>query len=150
MKHRISAGALVLRQGGILLARHVSPGLYDFWAPPGGGVEADEELSAAAEREVLEETGLTIRAGPMAYIDELIDASGRMVKFWFLADYVSGDIDLTLNPALEEAITEAGWFARGALPDGHVFPDPLHDRFWTDLPSGFPAPIKLPLRQSIF
>jgi 8-oxo-dGTP diphosphatase len=57
LQHRISVGALVIREGNLLLARHYSPGKYDFWAPPGGGVEEDEELAVAAERETFEETG---------------------------------------------------------------------------------------------
>lgn len=150
MRHRISAGVLALRQDAILLVRHYRPGVHDFWAGPGGGAEGAEELAAAAEREAFEETGLIVRSGPMAYIDELIDDSGRMVKFWFLASYVSGDIDVTANPAEGEAIAEAGWFTRDSLPAGHVFPEILRDRFWHDLAAGFPAPIKLPLRQSIF
>lgn len=150
MKHRISAGALVVRKQQILLVRHKVEGRYDFWAPPGGGVEDDEELSAAAEREALEEAGIVIRATRLAYIDELIDDSGRMVKFWFLADYVAGDLDTSENPVSAESITEAGWFARGKLPGGHVFPELLRGAFWDDLDRGFTGPIKLPLRQSIF
>ena len=150
MRHRISAGALVLRGETVLLARHFKPGRYDFWAPPGGGVEGAEDLAAAAERECFEETGIRARSRSLAYIDELIDGHGRMVKFWHVADYVAGEIDVTANPAEDEAIAEAGWFARDALPAGHVFPDILHGRFWTDLAEGFPAPVKLPLKQSIF
>ncbi|MHA6299574.1 NUDIX domain-containing protein [Devosia sp. CAU 1758] len=150
MSHRISAGVLALLDERILLVRHLRPGIHDFWAGPGGGVEGVEELSAAAEREAFEETGLRVRAGAMAYIDELVDESGRLVKFWFLAEYVSGEIDVSANPAEGEAISEAGWFARDALPEGHVFPEVLRDRFWDELATGFPAPIKLPLRQSIF
>jgi 8-oxo-dGTP diphosphatase len=150
MTHRISAGVLALHEDRILLVRHYRPGVHDFWSGPGGGVEGTEELHAAAEREAFEETGLRVRARSMAYIDELVDDWGRMLKFWFLADYVSGEIDVTANPAQGEAISEAGWFARDALPIGHVFPEILRDRFWDELQTGFPAPIKLPLRQSIF
>ncbi|WP_338721531.1 NUDIX domain-containing protein [Devosia sp. XK-2] len=150
MKHRISAGVLALRDDHILLVRHYRPGIHDFWAGPGGGAEGSEELHEAAEREAFEEAGVRVRARAMAYIDELIDPSARMVKFWFLADYVSGDIDVSANPAEGEAISEAGWFARHALPEGHVFPEILRDRFWDELRTGFPSPIKLPLRQSIF
>ena len=87
MQHRISAGVLALRDDTILLVRHFRPGIHDFWAGLGGGVENGKELHEAAEREAFEETRLRLRARTMAYIDELIDDSGRMVKFWFLADY---------------------------------------------------------------
>lgn len=150
MRHRISAGVLALRGRQILLVRHLRPGIYDFWAGPGGGVEGAEELHETAEREAFEEAGVRVKARAMAYIDELIDESGRLVKFWFLADYVSGEIDVTANPAEGEAISEAGWFAKDALPAGHVFPEVLRDRFWDEVETGFPSPIKLPLRQSIF
>ena len=150
MKHRISAGVLALRDDRILLVRHYRPGVHDFWAGPGGGVEGSEELAVAAEREAFEETGVRVRTKAMAYIDELVDDWGRIVKFWFLAEYVAGDINVYANPAEGEAISEAGWFPRDALPIGHIFPEVLRTRFWEDLKTGFPAPIKLPLRQSIF
>ena len=141
---------LALRDGKILLVRHFRPGKHDFWSGPGGGVEGDEELYQAAEREAFEETGLHVRAHGLAYIDELIDGSGRMVKFWFQADYVSGEIDVSRNPAEGESIIQAGWFDRDDLPAGHVFPEILRDRLWSDLADGITTPIKLPLRQSIF
>ena len=150
MKHRISAGVLALRDNRILLVRHFRSGIHDFWAGPGGGVEGAEQLHEAAEREAFEETGLRVRAKALAYIDELVDDWGRIVKFWYLADFVSGQIDTSANPADGEAISEAGWFARDGLPAGHVFPEILRNRFWDDVTTGFQAPIKLPLRQSIF
>lgn len=150
MRHRISAGVMALHGGKVLLVRHYRPGVHDFWAPPGGGVEGSEELAAAAEREALEETGLVVAAGPLAYIDELVDDNERMIKFWFLAHYVSGSIDVGNNPAEGESIVEAGWFAADALPRGHVFPDPLHGPFWRHVAGGFPVPIKLPLKRSLF
>lgn len=150
MRHRISAGVLALDGNKLLLVRHFREGHHDFWAGPGGGVEGNEELWQAAEREALEETGLVVKAGRMAYIDELVDESGRIVKFWYMAEYVSGELDVLANPAEGESIVEAGWFELDALPSGHVFPEVLRDRFAADRASGFLAPIKLPLRQSIF
>jgi 8-oxo-dGTP diphosphatase len=141
---------LVVKDQRLLLVRHYRQGKYDFWAPPGGGVEGDEELTAAAERETFEETRIRVTASRLAYIDELIDDSGRIVKFWYAADYRSGEINVHANPALDEAIAEAGWFARDGMPSGHVFPELLRNTFWDDLAAGFPAPRKLPLLQSIF
>ncbi|WP_299783298.1 NUDIX domain-containing protein [uncultured Roseobacter sp.] len=150
MKHFISAGALVVKEGHLLLVRHYEPGRFDYWAPPGGGAEGDEELAKTATRETFEETGIICEAKALAYIDELIDPFGRMVKFWFFAEFVSGDINVGNNPAANERTVEAGWFARDHLPDGHVFPRILRGRFWDDLANGFPAPIKLPLQHSVF
>lgn len=150
MRHRISAGVLAMRNDEILLVRHFRSGKHDFWAGPGGGVEGREELWQAAEREAFEETGLRVKTETLAYIDELVDGWGRIVKFWFLARYVSGEIDVTANPAAGESISEAGWFSETTLPQGHVFPEILRDRFWADRQAGFAAPIKLPLRMSIF
>ena len=150
MIHRISCGALVLRDGRILLVRHHQPGQHDFWVAPGGGVEGNEQLAAAAERETFEEAGIRVVATRLAYIDEGWNAEQRILKFWFLADYVSGEVDVAGNPADGERIVEAGWFALDALPEGHVFPEPLRSRFPRDLAAGFPGAIKLPLRELLF
>ncbi|SFB97096.1 NUDIX domain-containing protein [Devosia psychrophila] len=149
-QHRISCGALVLRDDKILLVRHHRPGIHDFWAAPGGGVEGNEELARAAEREVFEETAINVIATRLAYIDEGWSPELRMLKFWFLADYMSGEIDVSANPADRESIVEAGWFALDGLPQGHVFPEALRTRLTRDLASGFPGAIKLSLRELLF
>src|SRR5215217_2198869 len=99
MQHRISCGALVVHEGRILMVHHVRPGHHDFWVAPGGGVEGNEELARAAERETLEETGIHVMATRLAYIDEGWSEEQRVLKFWFLADYISGEIDTASNPA---------------------------------------------------
>jgi len=147
MQHRISCGALVVRDGHILLVHHQRPGRQDFWVAPGGGVEGNEELARAAERETLEETGIHVMATRLAYIDEGWSAEQRILKFWFLADYISGEPDSGNNPADDESIVEAAWFPLDALPEGHVFPEPLKGRFGRDLAAGFPGAVKLPLHE---
>jgi 8-oxo-dGTP diphosphatase len=58
---KLVAGALFEADGGVLLVqRDIEPG-YGKWTFPGGFVERGETVEAAAEREVLEETGLEIR-----------------------------------------------------------------------------------------
>lgn len=58
LKWRPSAYGIVIENDKILLCPHLSGG-YDL---PGGGVEINESLKEAVEREVREETGLTVRA----------------------------------------------------------------------------------------
>jgi ADP-ribose pyrophosphatase YjhB (NUDIX family) len=57
---KLVAGALFELDGEILLVqRDIEPG-YGLWTFPGGYVERGERAERAAEREVLEETGLEI------------------------------------------------------------------------------------------
>ncbi|HEX2742098.1 MAG TPA: NUDIX hydrolase, partial [Rubrobacter sp.] len=57
---KLVVGAIFELDGGIvLIQRDIEPG-YGKWTFPGGFVERGERAEAAAEREVLEETGLEI------------------------------------------------------------------------------------------
>lgn len=57
---KLVVGAIFELDGGIVLVqRDIEPG-YGKWTFPGGFVERGERAEAAAEREVLEETGLEI------------------------------------------------------------------------------------------
>jgi 8-oxo-dGTP diphosphatase len=57
-------GAVVLdARGRLLLVRRGNEPSRGLWSVPGGRVEAGESVAAAVEREVLEETGLAVRAG---------------------------------------------------------------------------------------
>ena len=60
---KLVAGAITELDGGIvLIQRDIEPG-YGKWTFPGGFVERGERAEAAAEREVLEESGLEIEVG---------------------------------------------------------------------------------------
>jgi 8-oxo-dGTP diphosphatase len=60
---KLVAGAIAELDGGIvLIQRDIEPG-YGKWTFPGGFVERGERAEAAAEREVLEESGLEIEVG---------------------------------------------------------------------------------------
>ena len=58
VRHR--ACAALIRDGKILMVRHVHDG-KNYWTLPGGGIEPGESAAQAAEREVKEETGLDTR-----------------------------------------------------------------------------------------
>lgn len=70
---RVAARALVVHRGHVLFLRAVEPG-REFYFLPGGGVNHGETLAAACEREVLEETGLRVRATRPLFLREFIAA----------------------------------------------------------------------------
>ena len=95
---RVGVGAVVLREGRILLVRRGVQPAQGLWAIPGGALRLGETLQAGAEREILEETGIIIRAGaPLFTCDSFEkDGAGR-IRFHYVivdvaADYVSGDV----------------------------------------------------------
>jgi 8-oxo-dGTP diphosphatase len=95
---RVAVGAVVIHDRRVLLVKRRQPPAKDTWAIPGGSVLLGETLQAAAQREIMEETGLKIRAGEPVLTFELIerDPDGR-VRFHYvivdlIAQYLGGDI----------------------------------------------------------
>jgi ADP-ribose pyrophosphatase len=113
----VAAGAVVVRDSRVLLVRRGQPPSEGLWAIPGGRVELGETLQEAAEREVREETGLTIRAGdPIHTFDVILRDEAGFVRFHYvivdlLADYLSG----TLHPG--DDAREARWVTPGELEE---------------------------------
>jgi 8-oxo-dGTP diphosphatase len=109
---RVAVGAIVLRDGHVLLVKRGRPPSQGQWAIPGGRVELGETLQAAAEREINEETGLTIRAGdPVHTFDVIVRDDAGRVRFHYvivdlLADYLGGD-----EPRPGDDAREARWVA---------------------------------------
>ena len=58
---KVAAGILIENDGKVLLVRRVNEPFKGLWSLPAGFVDADEDPARAAERECLEETGLTVQ-----------------------------------------------------------------------------------------
>jgi 8-oxo-dGTP pyrophosphatase MutT (NUDIX family) len=106
---RIGATAAVLDGERLLLTKRSDNG---EWCLPGGGIDPGERPAEAAEREVLEETGLTVRVTELLGVYSNPDVvvvypDGNRVQIvgvLFRAEPVDG------VAGLSNEVTEVGWF----------------------------------------
>ncbi|MCP4748862.1 MAG: NUDIX hydrolase [Desulfobacteraceae bacterium] len=106
---RAAVGAVVFHQDRVLLIRRgVAPAMGQ-WAIPGGSVKLGETLAQAAEREILEETGIIIKAREPVYIFDLVerDAQGRIRFHYIVADLAADFIGGVLKSG--DDATDARW-----------------------------------------
>lgn len=102
--HVVGVGGIVIRQGQVLLVKHNYGNLQGQWLLPGGHVDLGENLDAAVEREVMEETGVrAIARGIMAVRSKILPDSRLEVYVVFLMEYVSGEATVG-SPAEIEAV----------------------------------------------
>lgn len=117
---RVAVGAVVFKGDHVLLVCRRNPPAAGEWAIPGGSVALGETLAAAAEREVLEETGVTVRAGDPIYTFDSIhrDDAGRVAYHYVVTDlraeHVAGE------PVPRDDALDARWVAADELAGLHL------------------------------
>lgn len=135
---RSSVSAVVLREGRLLLQQRADSGQ---WGLPGGSVEIGETVTAAAAREVWEETGFDVAVGRLVgvYSDPRFQVvrypDGRVwhyVNLCFACDLVGGQARLAPGETLA-----VDWFPPDALPPDLVG---LHRRRIDDALTGQVVP----------
>ena len=98
-RHSVSAGAAVIREDGRMLAiRRADNG---EWVLPGGIVELNEDPRDTVQREVLEETGVTVEPGQLTGVYKNMRLG--VVSLVFRCRLLSG----TAQPTAEA--TEVAW-----------------------------------------
>jgi 8-oxo-dGTP diphosphatase len=108
---KVAAGVVLRENGRVLLVRRINEPYRGRWTLPAGFVDAGEDPRRAAERECLEETGLTVRAGRV--LDVVAGREherGADFVIVYAAEVVSG----TLAPG--DDADRAQWFELTALP----------------------------------
>ena len=111
---RVGVGVLVLRHGAVLLGERRGAHGAATWAPPGGHLEFGESAEACAARELVEETGLVMRAwqaGPWS-VNEFPEIGRQYATLFVVATTTEGE------PTTREPDKCLGWhwFAWNALP----------------------------------
>lgn len=110
-KLRLGTSAIIFDDGGkFLLTKRADNGQ---WCLPGGAVESGESLAAACEREVLEETGLSVRVkrlvGVYSHPDQLVvypdGHKAFIVAIHFEAEVIAGE------PGLSDETSDFGYFS---------------------------------------
>ena len=95
---QVAVGAIVFKEDKVLLVLRGKPPAENLWSIPGGSVKLGETLQEATEREIKEETGLTIRAGEPVFTFDLVERDDKgHIRFHYVivdlaADYVSGEL----------------------------------------------------------
>jgi ADP-ribose pyrophosphatase YjhB (NUDIX family) len=87
IRHR--ATGIIKRDGKILLFRRIKPG-HDYYMFPGGGVEKDETVEEALERELREELEIEIKKFKPLFVVEDIQVpswatihNGNLQKYYY-------------------------------------------------------------------
>ena len=108
---KVAAGVLILNEGKVLLIRRTVDPYLGSWSIPAGFVNAYEDPRAAALRECMEETGLSVE------LDGLFDMltgrehpRGSDILLIFKAHVVGGTL------AAADDADRAEWFSLDELP----------------------------------
>lgn len=86
-----AVGVVVWKDDQVLLIQRGKEPRRGEWSIPGGSHEVGETVREAAVREVMEETGVTIRLGPIIDVIDTIrhDADGRVLTHFTLTDFAA-------------------------------------------------------------
>ncbi|MDD5210139.1 MAG: NUDIX domain-containing protein [Elusimicrobiales bacterium] len=130
-KVRISAKAIIIRKGKLLLMRaRDRSGVY--YLLPGGGQNNGETLHEALVRECLEETGILVRPGVPRYIRDYVaknhefsaaDKGFHQVEVMFLCEYIKRVKGGTRE--LDARQTGVSWIPLKKLGTIKLYPSPL-------------------------
>jgi len=110
----LGTSVCIFDQGKVLLVLGARPPKQNLWSLPGGKVEVGESLQQAAERELLEETGIAAEILGLADWIEVIERDGAAIKYHFVIAMFVGRFSHGTLKAGDDA-KAARWFGLDEL-----------------------------------
>lgn len=134
----VRATCVCVYDGKLLLVRQKSAETTREWSLPGGKVEEGESLGQAVQREVREETGVTVRPDRLAYVTEFMRSQKHILHMLLVCTYVSGKPgrNLRLTPSETVSISEVAM-----VPVADLAAHGFSSRFIELLRQDFPSPV---------
>ena len=137
MDFGIRVGAVVRRDGSLLLVRHEKPGEDPYWVLPGGRLEPGETVPECAERELLEETGLRGAFGDVLFVGEFMREGRHTVDVFASVGVDAGaeaalGSDPEVEPGTEPTLREVRWVGLDELRDLTLLPPAIKARLLND------------------
>jgi len=104
---KATTGAIIIREGKILLTKRNIEPYKGYWCLPGGHIDYFEKAEDAITREVKEETGLNFTGRFEGYIDEIIPEKDWHAEFLVFKGTASGE-----EKMCEKEVQEMRWFEK--------------------------------------
>lgn len=122
----LAVGAIVFKENKVLLVRRGKAPAKGLWTIPGGSVKLGETLKDAAEREIVEETGIQVEAGAPVYSFELIerDDNGDVQFHYYIVDLEAEYISGKITPG--DDAEDAAWMTVADLQVNDVNPSTIN------------------------
>lgn len=128
---RLAVRALILQDNKLLLVNAYGGNKSDLWCAPGGGAEPGQSLPENLQREVYEETGLSIEVGDPCLVNEFHDpARGfHQTDLYFRAVITEGTLSESWADP-EGIVSKRRFFTREELSTIRFKPDSLPEAAW--------------------
>jgi 8-oxo-dGTP diphosphatase len=117
---KVGVGVIVIKENRVLLGKRRSEHGYGTWSFPGGHLEFYEDVEDCARREVMEETGISIRnLRRCAYTNDIFLKEGKhYVTLYVISEYDSGELKV-MEP---DKCEKWEWFEWSNLPEPLFLP----------------------------